>query len=36
MHKKANEIKELIGYEGVNGEDSIEEKVFKALHPKEE
>lgn len=36
MHHKANQIRDAIGYKQEDVESSIEEKVFKALHPEEE
>lgn len=36
MHKKANEIRDLIGYKAEDAEHSIEEKAYKALHPDED
>ena len=36
MHKKANELRDKIGYKAEDAEHSIEEKVYKELHPGED
>ena len=36
MHKKANELRDKIGYKAEDAECSIEEKAYKALHPDED
>uniref|UniRef100_A0AAT9J7F6 ORF73 n=1 Tax=Nitrosopumilaceae spindle-shaped virus TaxID=3065433 RepID=A0AAT9J7F6_9VIRU len=36
MHKRANELRDKIGYQAEDAKNSIEEKVYRSRHPEEE
>ena len=36
MHKRANELRDKIGYVAEDAKNSIEEKVYRSRHPEEE